>query len=89
MNNIKEKITEVVIDRKCNENVFSIVGLNMLQPLVKSMGIKLELDEKYWETNWWWSFEHDDLPFVLSGGLFSNHITIALDTDKLDNENDK
>lgn len=88
MSNIKEKITQVVVDRTCDENVFPIVGLNMLQPLIQSMGIDLALNDQWetngWECDWWWYFYYDDLPFVLSGGLFTSFITIALDQDKLD-----
>lgn len=91
MNAIKEKIKAVVIDRTTDSNVFNVIGLNLLQPVIRSLDINIELGDEYWETNgwqcdWWWIFNYDGLPFILSGGLFSTHITIALDTDKLDDD---
>lgn len=87
MNDIKEKIKAVVIDRTTDTNVFNIIGLNLLQPVFESLGIQADLGDDWetngWQCDWWWKFNHDGLPFVLSGGLFSHHIQIALDTDKL------
>lgn len=93
MDRIKEKIKAVVIDRTTDGNVFNVIGLNLLQPLIISMGIDIKLGDDYWETNgwdcdWWWSFDHNGLPFVLSGGLFTTNITIALDVDKLNDMED-
>ena len=84
---IKEKIKAVVIDRSTDVNVFSIIGLNLLEPLVKSLGI--DLTDAYFATKiknleWHWTFKHNDVDFVLSGGVFSNNIAIVLDDSNME-----
>lgn len=90
MNDIKQKIKEVVIDRTTNSHTFGIIGLNLLEPVIKSLGIQIKLSDNWetngWQCDWCWSFEHNGTPFVLSGGLFSNNILISLDIDKLNGE---
>lgn len=84
---IKEKIKEVVIDRSTDVNVFGIIGLNLLEPLVKSLGI--DLTDAYFVTKiknleWHWTFKYNDVDFVLSGGVFSNNIAIVLDDSDME-----
>ena len=90
MNNIKEKIQSLVIDRIKDEISIELMDLYSLQRIINSLGIELELGDDWetngWQCDYWWSFEYDKLPFVISGGLFVSDITIALNTDKLDDE---
>lgn len=90
MNEIKKKITDVVINRTSDLEAFKVISLNELKRIVVSLGIELELGDTWetngWQCDWWWKFIYDDLLFVLSGGLFLDDIMIALDTDELDDE---
>lgn len=90
ISNIKEKNKAVVIDPTCDSNIFPILSLDFLQTIVKLLGIKFELDDNWetngWQCDWWSSFEHNGNPFIFSGGLFSNNISINFDVDKINDE---
>ena len=86
----RDKINDVVINRTSDLEAFKLISLNELKRIVVSLGIELELGDTWetngWQCDWWWKFNYDDLPFVLSGGLFLDDIMVELDTDELDDE---
>ena len=97
---MKQTVTEsMFIDSFCGgyKDNFSYEGKKALYEYLTQLeddcGIELELDPAYWNTNgwqgdWWWQFDYLGEPFILSGGLFTNFITIALDVDKLNDEDE-
>jgi len=90
MNEVKNAIKRVVIDREYDEVSFPSMPLNVLQSLFVEMNITLTIPDNWetngWQCDYWWKFNQNGLPYVISGGLFSDFIWLSLDVDKLNGE---
>jgi len=87
---IKNAIRLVVLDEHFESMEIDIIGLVDLQKIFQDCGIVLEFGDTFekngWQCDWWWQFEVNDRPFILSGGILSSTIELSLNVDKLDDD---
>ena len=88
-----ETIIRNVINGNKEDDIIPLIGLFELQRISKKIGVTLDMynyESNGRDIDWWWSFNYNGKPYLFSGSLFNDSsITISLDTDKLQYEEDE